>query len=110
MNIDWIAIIKSQLVQLKPLFIFLIVILTIAAILIRLKQKNVRYLPSGNLYRKTTVLNKTEKQLFYKLRLAFPAWHIFVQVPFSCIVTPKQTFLHSQQRLFWRINQNGWIF
>lgn len=63
------------------------------------------YLPKGSLFRKSSVMNRTEQQLFHKLVIAFPQYHIFPQVPFSCIVEAKTQNYQEKQRLFWRINQ-----
>lgn len=64
-----------------------------------------RKLPNGKLYKKHQILNKTEKIMFYQLKQAFPELHIFVQVPFSCIVTPKRIKTPKKHHLFWKINQ-----
>ncbi|AZI14246.1 DUF2726 domain-containing protein [Avibacterium paragallinarum] len=55
----------------------------------------------GRLYKRTRLMNHSEQRLFQKLKMAFPDYYIFPQIPFSCIATPKQY----NQKLFWKINQ-----
>ena len=86
-------------------YITLIIIAIIFLLIILISNYKKKTLPNGNLFKKQCVLNKTEKFLFQKLKIAFPEFNIFVQVPFSCIVTSKTCFYRKKQKFFWKINQ-----
>lgn len=84
------------------IFILITIIFLLIALIISYKKKT---LPNGNLFEKQCILNKTERILFQKLNVALPEFNVFVQVPFSCIVTAKTCFYKKKQKLFWKINQ-----
>jgi len=87
----------------NPLLLIAIAIFIVLFLIKGLKKGKKVNLIETNLYRRKLVLTKTETIFFKKLREALSAnYTIFAQVPFSCLVTPKD---RSNRELFWRINQ-----
>lgn len=87
----------------NPLLLIAIAIFIVLFLIKGLKKGKKVNLIETNLYRRKLLLTKTETIFFKKLREALSAnYTIFAQVPFSCLVTPKD---RSNRELFWRINQ-----
>ncbi|AKO45637.1 DUF2726 domain-containing protein [[Haemophilus] ducreyi] len=90
----------------KNMVILLIVFLIFGVVIkISLKRKSRNTLPNGKLFRKCQIVNRTEKELFFKIKGAVPEYITLVQVPFSCIVKPKHFKYDQNKKLFWKVNQ-----
>lgn len=93
----------SKIFTENPLLIISIAIIVVLFLIKEIKKGKKVNLIETNLYRKKLVLTRSEIIFFKKLREALsPRYTIFAQVPFSCLVTPKD---RSNRELFWRINQ-----
>lgn len=86
----------------NPLLLLAVGIFVVLLLIKGLKKDKVNLIDT-NLYRKKFLLTKSETIFFKSLREALsPKYTIFAQVPFSCLVTPKD---RKNRELFWRINQ-----
>lgn len=93
----------SKIFTENPLLIIAIAIIVVLFLIKEIKKGKKVNLIETNLYRKKLVLTRSETIFFKKLREALsPRYTIFAQVPFSCLVTPKD---RNNRELFWRINQ-----